>query len=64
MLVLGTYRPADVAGTAHPLRSLKQELEVHGHCEEMPLEFLSALLAVNYCIYYCLYEEAKCERLF
>jgi hypothetical protein len=25
---------------------------------------VSALLALNYCIYYCLYEEAKCERLF
>ena len=41
LLVLGTYRPADVAGAAHPLKPVKQELQVHGHCEEMPLEFLS-----------------------
>ena len=40
LLVLGTYRPADVVASAHPLRPVKQELEVHGHCEEMPLEFL------------------------
>ena len=40
LLVLGTYRPADVAASAHPLRPVKQELEVHGYCEEMPLEFL------------------------
>jgi DNA-binding winged helix-turn-helix (wHTH) protein/predicted ATPase len=40
LLVLATYRPADVAGTAHPLRAVKQELQVHGYCEELPLEFL------------------------
>jgi predicted ATPase/DNA-binding winged helix-turn-helix (wHTH) protein len=42
LLVLGTYRPADVAGAAHPLKAVKQELEVHGHCEELPLEFLGS----------------------
>jgi predicted ATPase len=41
LLVLGTYRPADVAVSAHPLRPMKQELQLHGHCEELPLEFLS-----------------------
>ena len=41
LLVLGTYRPADVAASAHPLRRVKQELQLHGHCEEIPLEFLS-----------------------
>jgi len=42
LLVLGTYRPADVAAGAHSLRPVKQELQMHGHCEEMPLAFLSA----------------------
>ena len=41
LLVLGTYRPADVAATAHPLRRVQQELQLHGYCEEIPLEFLS-----------------------
>ena len=42
LLVLGTYRPADVAAEpAHPLRRVKHELQLHGHCDEIPLEFLS-----------------------
>ncbi len=43
LLVLGTYRPADVASaTAHPLMWVKHELQLHGHCDEIALEFLSA----------------------
>jgi predicted ATPase len=42
VLVLGTYRPADVAAAAtHPLRWVKHELQLHGYCDEIPLEFLS-----------------------
>ena len=41
LLVVGTYRPADVAAAAHPLSAVKQELQLHGHCDEIPLEFLS-----------------------
>ena len=48
LLVLGTYRPADVAAGAHPLRPVKQELQLHGHCEEMPLAFLSAAAVATY----------------
>src|SRR5262249_29417637 len=48
LLVLGTYRPAHVAASAHPLRPVKQELEVHGHCEELPLEFLSVAAVREY----------------
>src|SRR5499425_3697552 len=49
LLVLGTYRPAEVAATpGHPLRWVKDELQVHGHCEEMPLEFLSAAAVGQY----------------
>ena len=48
LLVLGTYRPADVAGRAHPLKSMKQELQLHGHCEEMLLEFLSVAAVGEY----------------
>jgi predicted ATPase/DNA-binding winged helix-turn-helix (wHTH) protein len=43
LMVLGTYRPADVAAEPmHPLRRIKHELELHGHCDEIPLEFLTA----------------------
>src|SRR6185437_5643132 len=42
LLVLGTYRPADVAAGAHGLKPAKHELQTHGRCEAMPLVFLSA----------------------
>jgi DNA-binding winged helix-turn-helix (wHTH) protein/predicted ATPase len=41
MLIIGTYRPADVAAALHPLKPVKQELQLHGDCEELALEFLS-----------------------
>src|SRR5215470_12383109 len=41
LLLLGTYRPADVIVSGHPLKGMKQELFVHGNCEELPLRFLS-----------------------
>src|SRR5262249_16423064 len=41
LFVIGTYRAAEVAAGAHPLRSVKQELLVHGRCEELPLELLN-----------------------
>ena len=48
LLVLGTYRPADVASTAHPLRWVRHELQLHGHCDEISLEFLSAAAVDQY----------------
>ena len=37
LLVIGTYRTADVAGGAHPLAAIKQELQAHGQCTELAL---------------------------
>jgi predicted ATPase/DNA-binding winged helix-turn-helix (wHTH) protein len=49
LLVLGTYRPADVAAdSAHPLKWVKHELQLHGHCDEIPLQFLSAAAVGQY----------------
>jgi predicted ATPase len=49
LLVLGTYRPADVASaTAHPLRWVRHELQLHGYCDEIPLEFLNAAAVDQY----------------
>jgi predicted ATPase len=48
LLVLGTYRPADVAVAGHPVRGVKQELQVHGHCVEVPLDFLGVAAVVQY----------------
>ena len=41
LLLLGTYRPAEVIVSGHPLKALKQELRVHGRCEELPLGFFT-----------------------
>jgi predicted ATPase/DNA-binding winged helix-turn-helix (wHTH) protein len=49
LLVLGTFRPADVASdAAHPLRWVKDELQLRGYCDEIPLEFLSAAAVGQY----------------
>jgi hypothetical protein len=42
VLLLGTYRPAEVRGAGHPLDALRHELQVRGLCSELALPFLSA----------------------
>src|SRR5262245_7303561 len=41
LLLVATYRPVEVALSEHPLRGVKQELQAHRQCEELPLEYLS-----------------------
>ena len=41
LLVIGTYRPVDVIVSDHPLKGVKRELQAHGLCHEVPLEYLS-----------------------
>ena len=41
LLLIGTYRPVEVIVTEHPLRGVKQELQVHKLCHELPLEYLT-----------------------
>ena len=48
LLVLGTYRPADAAAGGHPLQRVKQELQAHGYCDEIPLQFLSVASVDEY----------------
>jgi predicted ATPase len=40
LLLLGTYRPADVVVQEHPLRGVLLELRGRGLCDELPLELL------------------------
>jgi DNA-binding winged helix-turn-helix (wHTH) protein/predicted ATPase len=40
LLIVATYRPAEVAAASHPLKPVKQELQAHGLCEEIALDFL------------------------
>jgi DNA-binding winged helix-turn-helix (wHTH) protein/tetratricopeptide (TPR) repeat protein len=41
LLVVGTFRPAEVIVKQHPLGEIKRELQVHRRCSELPLEYLS-----------------------
>ena len=41
LLVVGTYRPADVIANGHPLRGLAGELQAHAQCRGLPLGFLT-----------------------
>jgi DNA-binding winged helix-turn-helix (wHTH) protein/tetratricopeptide (TPR) repeat protein len=40
LLIIGTYRPVEILARDHPLRTMKQELELHRHCEEVRLRLL------------------------
>jgi DNA-binding winged helix-turn-helix (wHTH) protein/predicted ATPase len=48
LLVIGTYRPVDVMVQEHPLRVVKQELQLHGQCRELPLGLLSETQVAEY----------------
>ena len=48
LLLLGTYRPVDVIVSEHPLKAVKQELQLHGHCEELPLRLLTEAAVGEY----------------
>lgn len=41
LLLIGTYRPVEVTVRTQPLRRLQQALQVHGLCEELPLQYLT-----------------------
>ena len=41
IMIIGTYRLAEIQSDEHPLRALKTELELHRHCEELRLSLLS-----------------------
>ncbi len=41
VLVLATYRPIDVMIGGHPIRTLHQDLQIHGRCTELALDQLS-----------------------
>jgi len=41
LMVIGTYRPVEVILNEHPLKGVKQELQAHRLCKELPLEYLT-----------------------
>jgi len=48
LFLIGTYRPIEVMTRDHPLRAIKQELQVHGQCEELALDFLNEANVAEY----------------
>src|SRR5262249_49442560 len=48
LLVIGTYRPVDAQLRNHPLRTVKQQLQIHGRCQELALSFLSEAAVAEY----------------
>ena len=48
LMVVGTYRPAEVVVKQHPLGALKRELQVRGQCAEVALELLSERAVADY----------------
>jgi DNA-binding winged helix-turn-helix (wHTH) protein/predicted ATPase len=48
LMVIGTYRPVDVILSEHPLKGVKRELQAHGLCRELPLEYLSEPIIAQY----------------
>ena len=41
LMIIGTYRMAELIVSRHPLKAVKQELLAKQQCEELPLEYLS-----------------------
>jgi DNA-binding winged helix-turn-helix (wHTH) protein/tetratricopeptide (TPR) repeat protein len=41
ILILATYRPMDVAIAGHPIRTVHQDLQIHGRCVELALDRLT-----------------------
>jgi predicted ATPase/DNA-binding winged helix-turn-helix (wHTH) protein len=41
LLLLASYRPAEVLGRGHPLEAIRAELEVQGRCRDLALSLLS-----------------------
>jgi DNA-binding winged helix-turn-helix (wHTH) protein/predicted ATPase len=48
LLVISTYRSVEVIVQEHPLRAVKQELQLHGLCAELPLGLLSETQVAEY----------------
>ena len=48
LLLIGTYRPAEVLASGHPLKGVVQELHARGQCEELALTALSETAVGEY----------------
>src|SRR5262249_47706897 len=48
LMLIGTYRTAELIVSGHPLKAVKRELLAKQQCEELPLEYLSEEAVAGY----------------
>jgi predicted ATPase len=48
LLILGAYRPVAMLANDHPLRTMKEELELHRQCDELRLKSLTEAHVADY----------------
>jgi predicted ATPase/DNA-binding winged helix-turn-helix (wHTH) protein len=48
LMLIGTYRTAELIASGHPLKAVKQELLAKQQCEELPLEYLNENAVARY----------------
>jgi tetratricopeptide (TPR) repeat protein len=48
LFIVATYRTSEMLVNALPLRTLKEELELHGYCDELQLKLLDSKEVANY----------------
>ncbi|TFZ05966.1 transcriptional regulator [Ramlibacter henchirensis] len=48
LFLLGSFRPAELVASDHPLKGLRQELRLHDHCTELDLEAFSEADVAHY----------------
>src|SRR5262249_39362104 len=48
LLIIGTYRPVEMLAGENPLRTMKEELELHHYCDELSLNLLNEADVVDY----------------
>jgi predicted ATPase/DNA-binding winged helix-turn-helix (wHTH) protein len=48
LMLMGTYRPADITQSQHPLRTVKQDLLLHQLCREVALKPLTQVEVAEY----------------
>jgi len=47
-MLIGTYRPAELLLTGHPLKAVKQDLELRRNCQELKVDYLSQEAVTKY----------------
>jgi len=48
LMLIGTYRPAELIVSGHPLKAVKREMQAKQQCEELALEYLTKEAVAKY----------------